>query len=115
MNHLSRSVPESAQTMGKEQTPFFDFTSEDFPVALLLGGKGLSGAGWNEKQNVVPGTVFDQRGQQVSGPQTNIAGDMNVQGDWVGGDKIEQNVNGDGNVFSGSGDVRVNYGLKHKE
>jgi uncharacterized caspase-like protein len=43
MNHLGKSVPESARTMHKvEQTPYFDTATEDFPIALLLGGKGLS-------------------------------------------------------------------------
>jgi hypothetical protein len=36
--------------MGKEQTPFFDAATEDFPVALLLGGKGLSGASYAPAQ-----------------------------------------------------------------
>lgn len=45
MNHLGKAVPASAQAMGQEQTPFFDTATEDFPVALLLGGKGLSGGG----------------------------------------------------------------------
>jgi len=43
MTHLSATVPESARQIGKEQTPFFDMATEDFPVALLRGGKGLSG------------------------------------------------------------------------
>jgi hypothetical protein len=43
MNHLGKTVPESAKTQYQaEQTPFFDTAAEDFPVALLCGGKGLS-------------------------------------------------------------------------
>ena len=42
MNHLGQAVPASARAMGQEQTPFFDTATEDFPVALLLGGKGLA-------------------------------------------------------------------------
>jgi Caspase domain len=42
MNYLAETVPASVRKMyHKEQTPFFDFSTEDFPVALLLGGKGL--------------------------------------------------------------------------
>ncbi|MDZ8188564.1 MAG: caspase family protein [Nostoc sp. ChiSLP02] len=38
MKHLSDRVPISARTLcQKEQTPYFSFESEDFPVALLKG------------------------------------------------------------------------------
>jgi uncharacterized caspase-like protein len=47
MGHLSKTVPASAQQMhSAEQVPFFDTATEDFPVALLRGGKGLPGGGW---------------------------------------------------------------------
>ncbi len=49
MNYVSKTVPESAQQLGKKQTPIFDFSqTEDFPVALLCGGKGLPDGGWEE-------------------------------------------------------------------
>ncbi|WYL95098.1 MAG: caspase family protein [Gloeotrichia echinulata IR180] len=42
MNHLGKTVPESARTLfTKEQTPFFDAATEDFPITMLRGGKGL--------------------------------------------------------------------------
>ncbi len=42
MNHLGKKVPESARKLREaEQTPFFDTAMEDFPIALLRGGKGL--------------------------------------------------------------------------
>jgi len=41
MAHLGKTVPKTARTMGKEQTPFCDAATEDFPVAMLRGGKGL--------------------------------------------------------------------------
>jgi hypothetical protein len=41
MRHLNLAVPESAKALGQVQTPFFDMASEDFPIALLIGGKGL--------------------------------------------------------------------------
>jgi len=51
MGHLSRAVPQSARTLCQaEQTPFFDTAMEDFPVALLRGGKGLPKGGWAEVQ-----------------------------------------------------------------
>jgi uncharacterized caspase-like protein len=50
MTHLGKAVPESARTLCQaEQTPFFDTATEDFPVALLRGGKGLP--------KVTPGTT----------------------------------------------------------
>ncbi|PAX59553.1 peptidase C14 caspase catalytic subunit p20 [Brunnivagina elsteri CCALA 953] len=51
MNYLSKTVPETAWELCKaEQTPFFDFATEDFAVALLCGGKGLATAGWDKQQ-----------------------------------------------------------------
>ncbi len=48
MNHVGRTVPESAHKLCHvEQTPFFDAATEDFPVAVLRGGKGLPTGGWN--------------------------------------------------------------------
>ncbi|PZV11300.1 MAG: peptidase C14 caspase catalytic subunit p20 [Leptolyngbya sp.] len=42
MTHLGKTVALSARTLSQaEQTPFFDTATEDFPVALLRGGKGL--------------------------------------------------------------------------
>jgi uncharacterized caspase-like protein len=47
MGHLGKTVPASARQMySAEQAPFFDTAAEDFPVALLRGGKGLPGGGW---------------------------------------------------------------------
>ena len=46
MNYLGKAVPASARALGREQTPFFDTATEDFPVALLRGGKGLPTGGW---------------------------------------------------------------------
>jgi len=42
MNYLDKAVKESARSAcNAEQTPFFDWATENFPVALLCGGKGL--------------------------------------------------------------------------
>ncbi|MEG5171421.1 caspase family protein [Microcoleus sp. B3-D7] len=42
MTHLGKTVSESARNLCRaEQTPFFDAATEDFPVAMLRGGKGL--------------------------------------------------------------------------
>jgi uncharacterized caspase-like protein len=46
VDHLGKAVPLSARQMhNAEQVPFFDTAAEDFPVALLRGGKGLPAAG----------------------------------------------------------------------
>lgn len=41
MTHLGKTVEESARKLQEKQTPFFDTATEDFPVAMLCGGKGL--------------------------------------------------------------------------
>jgi hypothetical protein len=42
MAHLGKTVPKSAKDFYQaQQTPFFDTATEDFPVALLGGGKGI--------------------------------------------------------------------------
>jgi uncharacterized caspase-like protein len=47
MGHLGKTVPTSTRQMhSAEQVPFFDTATEDFPVALVRGGKGLPGGGW---------------------------------------------------------------------
>ncbi len=47
MNYLARAVPESVRQLAQaDQVPFFDTTTEDFPVAMLRGGRGLPAAGW---------------------------------------------------------------------
>ncbi|MCL4264731.1 MAG: caspase family protein [Anaerolineae bacterium] len=46
MNHLGQTVPQSAQAQRQaEQSPFFDMATEDFPISLLQGGKGLPDGG----------------------------------------------------------------------
>ncbi len=46
MGHVWRRVPESArQDWAKDQQPDYQ-VSGNFPVALLLGGKGLSKGSW---------------------------------------------------------------------
>jgi uncharacterized caspase-like protein len=53
--HLSRTVPESARRLcAAEQTPFYDWSTEDFPVALLAGGKGLPAEGWQPGEDLGP-------------------------------------------------------------
>lgn len=45
MDYLGTRVPESAGALGYEQNPFFDMAGENFPVALVCGGKGVGAVG----------------------------------------------------------------------
>ncbi|NER48971.1 MAG: caspase family protein [Symploca sp. SIO1A3] len=55
MGHLSTAVPETAKRLYQtKQTPFFDFTTEDFAIALLQGGKGLPDPEWHPTVEKLP-------------------------------------------------------------
>lgn len=88
MSYVTRTVPPSARREADaEQTPDFQ-VSGNFPVALLLGGKGLikGEPAPDPIQNApdTPGTGgIHQTGQTVHGPQTNITG--GVQGNVYSG------------------------------
>ncbi|MBF2013646.1 MAG: caspase family protein [Rivularia sp. T60_A2020_040] len=89
MNYLSQTVPTTTQQEYQtEQTPFFDFATEDFPVALLLGGKGLPAAGYEsvkaeEKIRNISNQVQDGVG---------IVGDRNSVINVVGGNNSFGNI-----------------------
>jgi hypothetical protein len=60
MNYLGKSVPESALKLCQaEQTPFFDTATEDFPIAVLRGGKGLPADGWEAVQEEATDIIRD--------------------------------------------------------
>lgn len=114
MSYVTRKVPESAAQQGRQQHPTFRLEGDSFPVALLLGGKGL-GAGqeapsaletpaYKQKSNAqtvsgegsigVQGSIVDtiNTGTIIHGNQTNH-GDKTIHGheihgDYVGGDKF---------------------------
>jgi hypothetical protein len=112
MNHLGKTVPESARTLCQaEQVPFFDTAAEDFPVAMLRGGKGLPAGGWDavrkESEETIqrvyratltgsgaiaqgPGAVaVGERAVAVGGSVQSgviVTGDRNVVGDHDGDD-----------------------------
>ncbi|MGB3692007.1 MAG: caspase family protein [Spirulinaceae cyanobacterium] len=82
MNYLGETVPKTAQNLyNAEQTPHFDFVTEDFAVALLRGGKGLPDQGWDgvkseEKiDNIAEVVMQNVQGKNVVG---SIKGD-NIQ------------------------------------
>ena len=78
MKHLAQQVPLSAQQQAQaEQTPFFDMATEDFPVALLRGGKGLSPGGW-QKASAAAQQAGVSYQATVSDKGTSIQGKKNV-------------------------------------
>jgi hypothetical protein len=98
MNYLGKAVPAGARALGKEQTPFFDTATEDFPVALLRGGKGLPAGGW--------AAVRDEAAQQVT-RIVQATGDRSVA---PGGDVIGSViVTGDQNIVQ-QGKYNVSIG-----
>ncbi|NEN89381.1 MAG: hypothetical protein F6K48_10940 [Okeania sp. SIO3H1] len=68
MNYVGKTVPESAKQLGEKQTPIFDFSqTEDFPVALLCGGKGLPDGGWEEVKSEVRENISVRRDVNSAG------------------------------------------------
>jgi len=91
MNYLSRTVPLTARKLCQaEQTPFFDTATEDFPVAMLRGGKGLPPEGWGAIRHEVSEQIrriiinIDQRS---GGVYFDGQGPVHIEGDVVGGDQ----------------------------
>jgi uncharacterized caspase-like protein len=77
MGHLGRSVPVSARQMhNAEQVPFFDTASEDFPVALLLGGKGLPAGGWEAAKSEAERAIHRVVNITASGERAAAVGKM---------------------------------------
>lgn len=105
MSHVYRRVPASAQAdHGTVQTPDFR-VSGNFPVALLLGGKGLVQGEALPDPLAAPGQpprqVVGTAGGDVVGRDKIVHGDE-VHGDKVGGDKVSGDKIQIGNVGSGS-------------
>ncbi|MBN2267718.1 MAG: caspase family protein [Candidatus Babeliaceae bacterium] len=93
MNHLAKAVPDSARTLCQaEQVPFFDTAAEDFPVAMLRGGKGLPAAGWNAVESESRETIQHITNIYVSGGGIAVGGDLNVSNGAtvVGRDNIQK-------------------------
>ncbi|MGD1713747.1 HEAT repeat domain-containing protein, partial [Dapis sp. BLCC M172] len=94
MNYVSKTVPESAQKLGEKQTPIFDFSqTEDFPVALLRGGKGLPDGGWEEvkqeaEENIRAGRDVYNAGRDIdTGDQIDLShntGHITITGSDIG-------------------------------
>jgi len=93
MNHLSKSVPKSAKEhYNAEQTPFFDTATEDFPIALVQGGKGLPSGGWETTRQESKEQIQHIVNIQNGGVSFHNSGKTDIE-----------------NVFSGD---QINYGNK---
>jgi hypothetical protein len=137
MSWVTHEVKKSAKSEGVEQTPVMR-TSGVFPVAQLIGGKGLAkGIGEIPPSPLEPlpasNTVitFNQEGMTVGGHVANIAGDANIghlgdnitmgdnaefvrgdkviHGDVVHGDKVGGDKISVGNI-SGSSGIAIGTG-----
>ena len=109
MTHLANAVPISAlREHSAAQTPFFDLATEDFAVALLMGGRGLPDDGWQSTEVTINSTgqpvnltgseltVQGQGNLVVNAGGVNVVGDVQGSvnagmfipgGDYVGGNQ----------------------------
>jgi hypothetical protein len=109
MAHLGRAVPASAWRLREAvQTPVFKFEAEDFPVALLRGGKGLPAGGWAAVEDEARATIE----RIVAGPGAVVAREIHApvatQGGIAAGGNIT--ITGDGNVLGNNNRVDVQKG-----
>jgi len=103
MGHVHRHVPQSANDdWGVEQTPDYQ-VSGNFPIALLLGGKGLS------KGQPAPDPLGElaARASEPAGRRTEVRDGVYVEGQVTGdvaGDDIDKRtIETDGGAFIGDG------------
>jgi hypothetical protein len=119
MSYLWREVPRSARAdWGKDQTPDCKTTGM-FPVALLLGGKGLSKGQpapdpLEPLPEVTPAVSYRAElhgsGAVAQGPGAVAAGERGVA---IGGDASGPIITGDGNVIGDHSSGRVQKGGTH--
>ena len=107
MNYLAKTVPDSVAGLCPSlpentrklcelgQTPFFDYATEDFPVAMLRGGKGLPSGGWesvahetNEQTAPLVQVNVDKRsgGVYIEGQNS-----VKIEGDVIGRGQTKRN------------------------
>ena len=104
MGYVSRAVPRSAREEYQvSQTPVYQMSGENFPVALVLGGEGVSkGQPLPDPLKPPPATgptIHTGGGAYVSGSVT-AGGDANLGATTIGGDQIK------GSKYVMSGDFR---------
>ena len=87
----SATVPITVQNeCNEEQTPFFDFATEDFPVVLLRGGKGLPQQGYESVKAETEENIRSISNQVNDG--VGIVGDRNIGLNIVGGNNTFGNI-----------------------
>jgi hypothetical protein len=103
MGHVYRHVPQSANDdWGVEQTPDYQ-VSGNFPIALLLGGRGLS------KGQPAPDPLVElpARASEPAGRRIEVRDGVYVEGQVIGdvaGDDIDKRtIETDGGAFIGDG------------
>ncbi len=105
MSYVSRHVPQSARAeYSVAQTPVYQFSGENFPVALLMGGEGI-GKGQPLPDPLAPlpavtGPTINTGGGAYVGGNISAGGDVNLGAKTVGGDEIK------GSKYVMSGDFR---------
>ena len=73
IGHVSREVEAASQKMPQLQTPTFMFDGQNFPIALLQGGKGLGSGGWQAAKPQATATI-----ERVVRHVTQTVGDRSV-------------------------------------
>lgn len=98
MGYVTRTVPATTMSeYGLPQTPYFQMSGENFPVALLMGGAGLA----KGQKPPAPETLTywpPAQPEAVERPSVAVAGSVHTGGGhFVGGNQFVQ-----GNVIQGS-------------
>ena len=113
MGYVSRTVPRSARaSYNVSQTPVYEMSGENFPVALVLGGAGAG------KEQPLPDplaplpaapsqqtTIHTGGGAYVSGGTLNAGGDIHLGARIIAGDEVK------GNQITLSGNTRDANGM----
>ncbi len=101
MGHVWRRVPASARAdWNEDQQPDYQ-VSGNFPVALLLGGAGVT-KGLPPPDPLAPLPAAGPAIQQtLVGRGVQVVGDQTIHGDLVLGDKIGQQINTGGGAYIG--------------
>lgn len=103
MGYVSRAVPKSArEEYDVSQTPVYQMSGENFPVALVLGGEGVGkGQPLPDPLTMPPaGARVSTGGGAYVGGSVSAGGDVYLGAKTVGGDEVY------GNSYDMSGDFR---------
>jgi hypothetical protein len=104
MGYVSRTVPRSArEEFNVSQTPVYQMSGENFPVALVLGGEGVTkGQPLPDPLRPPPpsGPVVNTGGGAFVGGSVTAGGNVNLGSTTIGGDQIH------GSKYEMSGDFR---------